>query len=204
MPKKWRPSERAIRSTVRGFPGVRFNFADRQAQQLADYVVLIEKWNRSINLVSRQDTDRLISRHVLDSLSGHLLKGKVVVDVGTGAGFPGVPLAIVNPERAFTLCDRMAKRVRFLRVVKSQLQLSNVKLVEQDLAQAKSWSTPAEQFLREPCRQYPRPLLEPGLAMDGRVLVFSSTQAPEAKITEQGDEACSPYRCRPETSPYLG
>ena len=80
--------------------------------------------------MSRQDTDRLISRHVLDSLSvSHLLKGKVVVDVGTGAGFPGVPLAIVNPERAFTLCDRMAKRVRFLQVVKSQLQLSNVKLV---------------------------------------------------------------------------
>ena len=105
--------------------------------------------------MSRQDTDRLISRHVLDSLSvSHLLKGKVVVDVGAlERAFPGVPLAIVNPERAFTLCDRMAKRVRFLQVVKSQLQLSNVKLVEQDLAQAKSWSTPADTTLREPSRQ---------------------------------------------------
>ena len=167
-----------------------------------DYVVLIEKWNRSINLVSRQDTDRLISRHVLDSLSvSHLLKGKVVVDVGTGAGFPGVPLAIVNPERAFTLCDRMAKRVRFLQVVKSQLQLSNVKLIEQDLAQAKSWSTPADTILARAVAPAATlwPLLEPGLAMDGRVLVFSSTQAPEANITEQGDGVCSPYRCRPET-----
>ncbi|GIR64100.1 MAG: hypothetical protein CM15mP68_7660 [Pseudomonadota bacterium] len=98
--------------------------------------------------MSRQDTDRLISRHVLDSLSvSHLVKRQSRRRCGHWSGLSGVPLAIVNPERAFTLCDRMAKRVRFLQVVKSQLQLSNVKLVEQDLAQAKSWSTPADTIL---------------------------------------------------------
>ena len=87
-----------------GTTALGLSITDHQVQHLLDYVALVEKWNRSINLVSRQDIDRLLSRHVLDSLSvNQFIKGTTVVDVGTGAGFPGIPLAIVNPN-ALLLC----------------------------------------------------------------------------------------------------
>ena len=177
------------------------SITDHQVQYLLDYVALVEKWNRSINLVSRQDIDRLLSRHVLDSLSvNQFIKGATVVDVGTGAGFPGIPLAIVNPERSFTLCDRMAKRMRFLQVVKSQLQLSHVELLEKDFAKESDWVKPADTILARAVAPAATlwPLLEPSLAHDGRILVFSSTQTIDADTEELAVVEDSPYRCRAE------
>ena len=79
------------------------------------YAALLEKWNKSFNLISRQDIARLGARHLLDSLSGTLLlQGKYVLDLGSGAGLPGVPLAIAAPHRHFLLCDRSQRRIRFL------------------------------------------------------------------------------------------
>jgi 16S rRNA (guanine527-N7)-methyltransferase len=165
-------------------------------------VALVEKWNRSINLVSRQDIGRLLSRHILDSLSvNKYMHGSKILDIGTGAGFPGVPLALVNPQRTFTLCDRMAKRIRFLQVVKSQLQLSNVELLEQDFS-AKNRNTGSVDTIVARAVAPAAvlwPVLEPSLAEGGRMLLFTSTQAPEPESVAVAATVNPPYCGRTET-----
>ena len=165
-------------------------------------MALVEKWNRSINLVSRQDISRLLSRHILDSLSvNKYVHGSKILDIGTGAGFPGVPLALVNPQRTFTLCDRMAKRIRFLQVVKSQLQLSNVELLEQDFS-AKNRNTGSVDTIVARAVAPAAvlwPVLEPSLAEGGRMLLFTSTQAPESESVAVAAKVDPPYCGRTET-----
>lgn len=103
------------------------SLSDHQAQALLDFAELIRRWNRAFNLVSRQDVERLISRHLLDSLSAApWLLGPRVLDVGTGAGLPGVPLAVARPELTFTLADRNERRIRFVDRVIRTLGLENV------------------------------------------------------------------------------
>ena len=118
---------------------------DGQCERLADFVELVRKWNTRFNLISRRDIGRIWSRHVLDSLSvlplirSHLncAGGRVeALDAGTGAGFPGMPLAIAEPALSWRLLDRNQRKIRFLEQVVSGLQLSNVEPVCMDLAQA--------------------------------------------------------------------
>ncbi len=98
-----------------------------QLGALLDYVSLLRHWNSAYNLVAAGDEGQLVNRHVLDSLSIQpLLKGESLLDVGTGAGFPGIPLAIMNPGMRFTLVDSSGKKVRFLRHVIRTLGLGNV------------------------------------------------------------------------------
>ena len=180
---------------------------EAQQQQLLDYAALVKKWNRSINLVSRQDIDRLWNRHVMDSLSAHrYLHGTSVLDVGTGAGLPGIPLAVVNAERQFVLCDRMAKRIRFLQVVKSQLRLSNVELLEQDFANNKAWESGFDSILARAVAPAASlwPMLEPALNDGGRLLVFRSTRAAFAETEERGQEAQIAYHRRTEHAAIPG
>lgn len=94
---------------------------------LLEHMGLIRKWAGSYNLVARGDLDALVDRHVLDALCiNPWLRGERVLDAGSGAGFPGVPLALVNPEKHFLLLDSAGKRVRFLRHVVRTLGLENV------------------------------------------------------------------------------
>ncbi|OBS09567.1 16S rRNA (guanine(527)-N(7))-methyltransferase RsmG [Acidihalobacter prosperus] len=96
-----------------------------QAQQ--HYLELMVRWNRVHNLTAIQGDRELVSHHLLDSLSIHrFLHGDRVLDVGSGAGLPGIPLAIYHPARHFTLLDASAKRVRFLRQCALELGLDNV------------------------------------------------------------------------------
>lgn len=94
------------------------------------YVELLAKWNQAYNLTAVSDPLQMVSRHVLDSLSvAPHLQGESFIDVGTGAGLPGIPLAILFPQRHFTLLDAAGKRTRFLTQVQAALQLRNVAIV---------------------------------------------------------------------------
>ena len=98
------------------------------ARRMAQHIALVEKWNRVHNLTAVREASQMVVIHVLDSLTllPHLGDARRVVDVGTGAGFPGIPLAIARPDIAFTLLDSSHKKCSFLEQVRTELQLPNV------------------------------------------------------------------------------
>lgn len=102
-----------------------------QADALDRLLDELARWNRAYNLTSITARAEMITHHLLDSLSvqRHLGDGRLVADVGTGGGFPGLPLAIVNPARRFTLIDASSKKVRFVAHAARVLDLRNVEAV---------------------------------------------------------------------------
>lgn len=101
--------------------------SDQQKQQLVAFVELLNKWNKAYNLTSVRDPQEMLVKHILDSLvvSPHL-QGSRFIDVGTGPGLPGIPLAIINPDQQYVLLDSLGKRITFIRQVIRQLGLTNV------------------------------------------------------------------------------
>jgi 16S rRNA (guanine527-N7)-methyltransferase len=103
------------------------------SDRLIRFAALLRRWNAAFNLVSRRDMSRLVPRHLLDALSLQpYLRGTRVLDLGTGAGLPGLPLAIVCPALQFTLVDRTARRIRFVQQVVAELALHNVEAIVAD------------------------------------------------------------------------
>jgi 16S rRNA (guanine527-N7)-methyltransferase len=92
---------------------------------------LLDQWNQAFNLTAVRDLDEMVSLHILDSISARpFLHGRTVLDVGTGAGFPGLPLAMLEPERQFALLDSGGKKVRFVRHAIGELDIGNVTVVQ--------------------------------------------------------------------------
>ena len=105
--------------------------SEQQVQLLIQYVELLHKWNKAYNLTSVRDPQEMLVKHIMDSLMvGDVLQGDNFIDVGTGPGLPGIPLAILYPERSFVLLDSLGKRITFLRQVVFQLKLTNVQPVK--------------------------------------------------------------------------
>lgn len=103
-----------------------------QIAALAEYIVLLFQWNRVYNLTAMVTPEAFIQQHILDSLmAGVYLRGDQILDVGSGAGLPGIPLAILYPEKQFTLLESRGKRARFLHRIQQRLKLENVTVVNQ-------------------------------------------------------------------------
>jgi len=114
---------------------------EAEAYRLLQLLDELARWGRAYNLTAITDRDSMIVRHLLDSLVVRpWLHGRTVADVGTGAGFPGLPLAIVEPGRAFTLIDSASKKVRFVAHAARTLGLSNVTALH---ARAEAMQPPA-------------------------------------------------------------
>lgn len=111
------------------------HLTQKQIQQLQMLDGLYHEWNAKINVISRKDIDSLYLHHVLHSLSIakfiHFRPGTNVLDMGTGGGFPGIPLAILFPEANFKMIDRTAKKIRVANEVASAIGLNNVSIVQQ-------------------------------------------------------------------------
>ncbi|MEL4244831.1 16S rRNA (guanine(527)-N(7))-methyltransferase RsmG [Shewanella xiamenensis] len=102
-----------------------------QKKQLLDFVGMLNKWNKAYNLTSVRDPEIMLVRHIMDSLvvSKHL-QGERFIDVGTGPGLPGIPLAIMNPGKTFVLLDSLGKRIRFQKQVAFELGIHNISSIE--------------------------------------------------------------------------
>ncbi|MCX9599979.1 16S rRNA (guanine(527)-N(7))-methyltransferase RsmG [Vibrio cholerae] len=100
---------------------------EQQREQLVGYVQMLDKWNKAYNLTSVRDPMEMLVKHILDSLvvSPHLV-GERFIDVGTGPGLPGIPLAVMHPDKEFVLLDSLGKRIRFLKQVIHDLKINNV------------------------------------------------------------------------------
>ncbi len=103
---------------------------DGAAAKLLAYLALLDKWNRVYNLTAVRDAERMVSHHLLDSLAAvPFFKGEKVLDVGSGGGLPGIPLAIARPDLQVTLIDSIAKKTAFLLQAKAELGLANLDVV---------------------------------------------------------------------------
>ncbi|UUM30607.1 16S rRNA (guanine(527)-N(7))-methyltransferase RsmG [Vibrio japonicus] len=101
--------------------------SDKQREQLVGFVEMLNKWNKAYNLTSVRNPEEMLVKHILDSIvvSTHL-QGERFIDVGTGPGLPGIPLAIMNPDKEFYLLDSLGKRIRFIKQVLHELKIENV------------------------------------------------------------------------------
>ena len=109
------------------------------SDRLLQYLGLMQKWNRTHNLTALPNVDEMIIKHLLDSLSiESFLPSGSVLDIGSGAGLPGIPLAVVRPNQQFTLVDASFKRVAFLREVKRRLKLTNIDVIHARVEQLPS------------------------------------------------------------------
>ena len=108
------------------FPGL----TEKQIQQYREIPAIYEHWNSQINVISRKDIELLTERHVLHSLGiakvMNFLPGEQVLDVGTGGGFPGIPLAIMFPDTQFHLVDAIGKKIKVVQDVAKALNLTNI------------------------------------------------------------------------------
>ena len=101
-------------------------------QKLVHYIQLIARWNKTFNLTAIRDVEEMVSKHLLDSLAVQpYLEGKKILDVGSGAGLPGIPFAITSPDKQFVLIDSNGKKTRFLMQAKIDLKLDNIEVIHQ-------------------------------------------------------------------------
>jgi len=106
------------------------DLSERRQQLLLDYLALLLKWNKAFNLTAIRDPGEMVPRQLLDSLSIlNLVQGERVLDVGTGPGLPGIPLAVAQPDRQFVLIDSNGKKTRFVQQAVVALGLDNVQVV---------------------------------------------------------------------------
>lgn len=118
------------------------NLSDHQRQQIEQLGALYAEWNEKINVISRKDIDNLYEHHVLHSLAcakflGALVPGTRILDMGTGGGFPGIPLAIMYPDCEFHLIDRIGKKIKVAQAIAEAIGLKNVTFQHGDIGECR-------------------------------------------------------------------
>lgn len=103
------------------------NLPEKTKIKLINFILLMDKWNKTYNLTSIRNVDQMVNKHLIDSLVvSKYLKGGNYIDVGTGPGLPGIPLALANPDKTFFLMDSQTKRINFIKQVKRELDIKNI------------------------------------------------------------------------------
>jgi len=184
------PTESPIALLARGAAELGVLLAPAQLEQFSRYLTELDVWNRRMNLTGTRDPRELVTHHVLDSLAGDVVLRDLpdaaeVADLGSGAGFPGVPLAIARPGLRFTLIEPRGKRAAFLLHVVGVLGLSRVSVVDRTI-DPRDPGVYARRFARVLARAVADPVeaigtARPLLGTDGQVVVWvSDKQAAEA------------------------
>lgn len=171
-----------------GLQNLGFDPEQHPCEKYLAYIAILDKWNKTYNLTAVKEPEQMLERHVLDSLSVlNFIKGKNCLDIGTGAGLPGMILAIARPEFIWTLLDSNHKKTRFLNHVKAELDLINVEIVHSRIESYK----PDKSFDTIICRAL-APLdrvLEQSqhlITKDNQLLAMKGKQAQE-EINKLGD-----------------
>ncbi|MGD2054064.1 MAG: 16S rRNA (guanine(527)-N(7))-methyltransferase RsmG [Gammaproteobacteria bacterium] len=121
-----------LRELNTGLEAMGIELPEHTRHKLIDYLGLLGRWNRSFNLTAVRSAEEMISKHLLDSLAvRHFIGAGLILDVGSGAGLPGIPLALAMPHNQFVLLDSNGKKTRFLTQAKISLGLENVEVVQQ-------------------------------------------------------------------------
>ena len=116
---------------TRGIAELGIKITDAQLDKLKQYVSLLQRWNKTYNLTAIRKPDEMIPAHIFDSLVvAPFIEGKSCLDVGSGAGLPGIPLAIMQPDRHFTMLDTNGKKTRFIQQAIIELGLSNADVTQ--------------------------------------------------------------------------
>ncbi|MET0028842.1 MAG: 16S rRNA (guanine(527)-N(7))-methyltransferase RsmG [Candidatus Thiodiazotropha sp.] len=200
--------EKACRERLQaGVEQLAISLSGSQMDQLIHYLALLHKWNKAYNLTAVRDPLEMVSRHLLDSLAVlPYFNTRSCLDMGTGAGLPGIPLAILCPRTRFVLLDSNSKKVRFLRQVILELGLDNVTAVHARL-EALNAEEPFPTLISRAFTDLPNmlqlasALMHPGcelLAMKGRVPDSEITALPpdyDAEIRPLQVPFCDAERC---------
>ena len=162
--------------------------AVEQKAKLLDFSKALLRWNKKTNLISKGDEKRVFSRHIADSLSAtSFLVGNSIVDIGSGAGLPGLPLAIANPHKKFTLYERMKKRAHFMQFVIANLGIDNAHVIEapfeEIVSKGESFNCVVSRGVRSAEALWP--LVERAISKTGRLIVYASTHGFEEELTSK-------------------
>ena len=177
---------------------------DGALDRLALLLRELERWNRKINLTAIRDPAAMVGAHVLDSLAVcPMLEGGAIIDVGTGAGFPGLPLAVAEPDRRFTLLDSNGRKISFVRHVIGKLALDNAEAVRsrsEDYAPAERFDTVIARALAP----VPKILELAGhLVAEGGVLLALKGKHPAAELESVNELSVWDYVVTDVTVPGL-
>ena len=180
MPKEFPLSNVASMGDTDPIKDLGLDLGVGQKAKLLDFSKALLQWNKRTNLISKSDESRVFTRHIVDSLSAtSFLVGNSIVDIGSGAGLPGLPLAIACPHKKFTLCERMKKRAHFMQFVIANLGIDNAQVIEapfeEIVSKGESFNCVVSRGVRG--AEILWPIVERAIAESGRLIVYASTHS---------------------------